>query len=464
MVLYQEVLTENADDFDANLGLFYALVETEQIDLAITHIDQYAARLPERRHLDGQYNEERLSADITADRARLYADRLQEGEERIKQRLTTVPFNTEARQSMASLALARGWTRQGERMLRRVQGADPNNPSIYADLAETQLNLQRWTEAKSNLEHAIALDAESVATLRAVQTFKLHDRYELSIESTFGKGKNSEFLGTRDGAIDSFLYSRPIADSWRFFAHQYTTLADLSSGKTDWIRYGAGAEWRWNDWRIAAETNTGSEQKAGFSATARWQANDDWTLYGTAESVSNQIPLQAVADGVYANLLSLGIDWRANESRKIAFGAAGSDFSDGNQRTAISASWFERWYSQPRWMIETTLGADATHNTLDSSVSYFNPSHAQSLWLNVAIENMPWRQYTRSFRQRLALTGGMYWQANYETLPIKAIEYQHRWELDRDLSIRYSIGHSLRPYDGDVEGRTFATLGLLWLF
>ncbi len=108
LVLYQRAVYANPDDFDANLGLFYALVETEQLDAATEHIDRYAARLPERRHLDGRYNGERLSSDITADRVRLFADRLVEAQERIDARHDAIPYNSEARQSSASLALARG--------------------------------------------------------------------------------------------------------------------------------------------------------------------------------------------------------------------------------------------------------------------------------------------------------------------------------------------------------------------
>ncbi len=54
--LYFEVVSANQDDFDANLGLFYALVESEELDAATQHIDTFAARLPERRNRDGKYN------------------------------------------------------------------------------------------------------------------------------------------------------------------------------------------------------------------------------------------------------------------------------------------------------------------------------------------------------------------------------------------------------------------------
>ena len=115
-------------------------------------------------------------------------------------------------------------------------------------------------------------------------------------------------------------------------------------------------------------------------------------------------------------------------------------------------------------MFETTLGADASRNSLDTSVNYFNPKSDRSLWLTAAVENLTWRNYDHSFRQRLAITGGSYWQEYYGSGAIEAIEYTHRWELDRDLSLRYGIGRLLRPYDGEREGRTFANLVLLWRF
>ena len=462
--IYGRVVAADPDDFDANLGLFFALVETEQLDAATEHIDRYAARLPERRHLDGRYNGERLSADITADRVRIFADRLAEAQTRIDARHAAIPYNSEARQSAASLALARGWPRQGDEMLRRTIGSDPINPALYADLAENRLTLQDWPAARTALDQATELDPENGAVHRARRSFELYDNYELYVEAGYGQGQDVNYFGSRDWSIDSFLYSRPIAENWRVFAHNYSASADFYGENQTWIRSGAGAEWRHLGWRLTGEVNGGSGVKAGATGTVRWKPDDFWTFYGAAESVTNQIPLRAVADGIYASRVSLGTAWQQNESRKLALGVFSSDFSDGNLRTGINASWFQRWASGPKWMFETTLGADASRNSLDTSVNYFNPKSDRSLWLTAAVENLTWRSYDHSFRQRLALTGGTYWQEGYASGAIEAIEYGHRWELDRDLSLRYGIGRLLRPYDGEREGRTFGNLVLLWRF
>ena len=466
VALYQEVVAATPDDFDANLGLYYALVDAEQIDAATAHIDQYATRLPIRRHLDGKYNSERLSVDVTSDQARTYADRLKQAEARIDSRAMAIPFNSEVRQSSASLAMARGWPRLGHQRLQQVLASDPQNPSIHSDLSENSLTLQDWSAARTELKTAQAIDPDHGGVKRATRSMSLHDRHELSVESGFGRGQDSGYLGNRDWSVESYLYSKPLAENWRAFAHNYTSSADFDNSKTTFTRTGAGAEWRHLDWRLTGEVNGGSSVKPGVTGTATWKPSDFWAVYASGESVTNQIPVRAVRDGVNASRLSLGADWRANESRKLASGIASTDFSDGNQRTALNLSWFERWSSGPKWMFETTLGADASHNTLQQGASYFNPRNDRSLWLTGAIENLLWRNYDYSLRQRLALTGGRYWQLEKDFAPenMGAIEYGHRWELDRDLSLRYSIGRSLRPYDGVREGRNFGTLGLLWRF
>ena len=326
LVLYQRVVDANPDDFDANLGLFYALVETEQLDAATEHIDRYAARLPERRHLDGRYNGERLSADITADRVRLFADRLAEAQDRIDTRHDAIPYNSEARQSAASLALARGWPRQGDEMLRRTLGSDPINPALHADLSENHLTLQDWSAARAALDYAAGLDADNGAVRRASRSYELYDSYELYVEAGYGEGQEVNYFGSRDWSIDSFLYSRPIAENWRVFAHNYSASADFYGENQTWIRTGAGAEWRRLGWRLTGEVNGGSGVKAGATGTVRWKPDDTWTFYGAAESVTNQIPLRAVADGIYASRISVGADWRQHESRKLVLGGYSSDF------------------------------------------------------------------------------------------------------------------------------------------
>jgi biofilm PGA synthesis protein PgaA len=465
IALYRQVITENPENFEANLGLFFALSDADRLTEALQHIDAFANGLPVRRHRDGKYNGERLSAEITTDLARIYSDQLAEAETRLAEKIAQAPFNNELRQAQASLALARGWFQQGREWLRRAEGSDPGNPAIQAELSEASLGLQDWSGAKEFLSRGRALDAMHGAVRRAATSVELYDRHELYIDAGYGKG-SSGTLGDRDWHIDTWLYSRPQAERWRLFFHSYRSLSHFDGDKTLWDRKGLGVEWRWLEWRFTAEMNGGSDEAAGLSTTARWKPNDYWSIYSSFENRTNDIPLKAVRDGVHARKVSFGVDWRAHESRKLSLGLVSSDFSDGNQRSALNLSWQERWLSGPRWSIETTLGADTSRNTLDSGFSYFNPESDRSVWLSTSADHLVWRAYEYAFRQKIAVTVGRYWQRE-DGIPagdMQAIEYSHRWELDRDLSLRYGIGRSLRPYDGVREGRTFGNLTLLWRF
>jgi biofilm PGA synthesis protein PgaA len=82
----------------------------------------------------------------------------------------------------------------------------------------------------------------------------------------------------------------------------------------------------------------------------------------------------------------------------------------------------------------------------------------------VAGEWTTWRSYENNFKQRLSVGAGRYWQQGYAAGPIWSVRYDHAWELDRRLALRYGIGRLLQPYDGVGTGRTFFSLTLDWRF
>ncbi|HLS55928.1 MAG TPA: tetratricopeptide repeat protein, partial [Zeimonas sp.] len=73
--LYREVLAVRPDDFEASLGLFFALVESELLDDALAHADALAERTPTWRS-PGRANPDAVTARTTPALGRLYGDRL----------------------------------------------------------------------------------------------------------------------------------------------------------------------------------------------------------------------------------------------------------------------------------------------------------------------------------------------------------------------------------------------------
>lgn len=392
--MYRQVLQDLPGDFDASLGLFYAQVESEQLVEALEFIDLFAASLPMRRHLDGKANGERWSALVVSDLARLYADMLPEAQRRIDQRLDATPFNGEARMAEASLHLARGWTRQAVNELRRNEGMDPASVGLHADLAEALLRTGNWEEARAQLLFTQSLDESHPRLCQVEQSFSLRDSHELFVDAGYGHSETENPLGSTDWSVDSWLYGRPLADKWRVFLHNHAASAEFYGETTDWVRTGLGLEWHAGDWLMRGEVNGGDFEDPGVLLSLRWQPDDFWGFIARVESQTNEIPLQAVLAGVTARRAVAGVDWRAHEARRIALEVAAVDFSDDNQRQSVIVSWFERWWSGPRWSMETTLGVDASTNSLGYDAVYFNPPDDHSLWLTAAVEYLGWTDIT----------------------------------------------------------------------
>jgi biofilm PGA synthesis protein PgaA len=135
------------------------------------------------------------------------------------------------------------------------------------------------------------------------------------------------------------------------------------------------------------------------------------------------------------------------------------DFSDGNDRDQWWVSWSERWLSEPRWRVESTASLGGSENSL-AGAPYFNPGSDLTASVELAGEWLNWRRYERQFRQRVALTLGRYAQEGFGSGSILGASYEHVWELDRRLYLRYGVGRSLRPYDGERTGRTVARVEL----
>jgi hypothetical protein len=188
-------------------------------------------------------------------------------------------------------------------------------------------------------------------------------------------------------------------------------------------------------------------------------------LSANVQSRTDDIPLRAVQNGIDADEEDIEATWHPNESFGIAVGATGMHFSDGNDRSRLLATWRQRWYSSARWRIETTLGAEASHNSRGIAASYFNPRDDHSLWIDAAANYLTWQSYGYRFSQRFEVSLGSYWQEpNYGQGTMTSVSYGQNWDLGPSLAIRYSIGRMVRPYDGVREPQFKVEAGLVWRF
>ena len=465
--LYREALATDPDNVDSQIGLFYALAESEEHDAALAQIERTLAATPQRIDAwsPATIRDNPAYARVRAARAMapLFANRVREAHWRLRALSREAPFHMGIRTDYASSMRARGWPRRAEQELRWVLAADPENSGALGERAGALLEMRDYRNARLALGSAQAVSAEDGRVARAARLLHVHDMRELVIDGTAGRSSGGPF-GTGDHVLDARLYSRPLSENYRAFAHLHSAQARFANGTGRLDRAGGGLEYRSPRWTATGELSHDlNDNNTGAAGSLAFTPNDHWTFAGTLATRANETPLQARLAGINAARASAEVTWRAHESRSAALSYAAMDFSDGNRRDIAQARWTERVIVGPVYKLEITGALYASSNTR-TGAPYFNPSRDLSPTLEFANEWIQWRRYTRAFRHRVAVTVGNYWQQGFGTGSVAGIRYEQEWTADDRLTLRYGLGRTQHPYDGVKTTRDFAYVSLNWRF
>jgi biofilm PGA synthesis protein PgaA len=466
--LYRAALAGDPDNLEWRIGLFYALAESEAHGEALDEIERAVALTPQSidQWSRQTVRENPAYARVLAARAMapLYANRPGEAWERLRDLAGQAPYNMEIRTDLASAMRARGWPRAAEEELRWILAADPDNSGALGERAGALLEMREYREAAAALALAQSVSAEDGRVVRAARFARVHGLRELVVDGTVGRSSGDGPAGARDHAVEARLYSSPLAENYRAFAHLFTAQARYAAGAAERSRGGIGLEYRSPLLVASGElSHAGSGLGAGASVALAFTPGDHWTLHGEADSSANETPLQATLAGVDARRVAGGVRWRAHESRRAALSHARMDFSDGNRRDTTQASWTERVVAGPVYRLELTGALYASANSL-AGAPYFNPSRDFSPTVEFANEWLQWRRYASAFRHRLVLALGSYWQQGFGSGALAGARYEQEWQADERLTLRYGIGRSLHPYDGVRTTHDYAYFSLNWRF
>ena len=465
--LYREALATDPTSLRTRLGLYYALAESEQHAEALALIEQVAASTPAYTDAwsTATIRENPDYARVMNDRgiAPLLANRPAEAERRLRELAGRAPFNMDIRTSFASSLRARGWPRGAEEELRWVLAAEPAHSGALGERAGALREMRDYESAATALSLAQATAPEDKRVMRAVRLAEVHEMRELVVNGVSG-GSSGGPSGTRDYALEAWLYSSPLAYRYRAFAHFYDAHARFANGTGRRERAGVGLEYRSPLVVAAGELSHGIDgSRTGASASVAITPNDFWTLRGKLDTSANEIPLQAFLAGVNARRALAEATWRESESRAASLSFDHFGFSDGNRRDVAQARWTERVIAGPVYKLEVTAGLYASRNTL-ANAAYFNPVRDFSPSLEFANEWLQWRRYTRAFRHRVVVSVGSYKQQGFGSGPVAGARYEQEWNADDRLAVRYGVGRTVHPYDGVQTARNYGYLSLNWKF
>jgi poly-beta-1,6 N-acetyl-D-glucosamine export porin PgaA len=454
---YEEVVAADPRNRDARVGRFFAEVEDEDFDAAFATIDGLAAegtpgkRQP--RETTPEPDADWLDAQILSAMARNYADMNAAAWEQLEPLAAGAPAVGYLRSNVGAVAAARGWPRRAEEEVRIASSLAPEDRGVQVALADSAMRRRQWPEARERIAALEALFPEDASVQRVVRDLQAHDMYELrmDVNGRWQSGGASQAPGPGASAA-ARLYSPPLAERWRAFADGGYYTAKPPEGRATRNIAGAGAEYRGIDYTVEAGAwqNWGTVSKGSVGVAATWLPDDHWSLSADAGTFVLDTPLRALLYGITANGAGATVGYAWHESTSFSANVRGLDFTDGNQRRSVRAVFAQRIVDRPRFDVTLRPEVYASRNSLENA-PYFNPSQDFAATLAVDVQHVIWREYERSFGQRVVASAGSYWQQGYGTGGIGGVLYEQAWRSDPRTEFRYGVEWNRRLYDGVPE-------------
>jgi len=458
-VLLEQAVKRYPDDLDAQYALYYAYLESGRYRKSLSHIDALAASLPGREWQPGSkewvWNADKLYAQTVAAQARAYVGRLDAAERELRLLMSQAPADSDVRNALAGVALWRGWPRQALAEYRVVLARDPENLGARTGVARVMLARGDTVGADSALE-SLSLyyrdDPQVKELLREAEVGKKRE-FWLGVN---GGSSSSLYQGSDEFGIETYYYDKPSRPGFRPFLFLLHSEADFSGLTATRNRLAAGLHYRKQDLVLRGSISDG-DGAPGVSFQGDWEFTDHWRVHLSADSFSNQTPLQAELSGVQAWSFSVGTEYRFHESRRLGLSAQYMGFDDGNRRKIFTAFGRQRLINKIRYQLEGGLTAYRQTNSEDDA-AYFNPSRQTTIELGLNNQWQTWRRYEKTMHQRLLVNVGTSSQRGFDTELTWRVGYEHHWSFSRLLSLSYGISRARPVYDGNRE---YTTRGFL---
>lgn len=453
---FRTAIRRDANDFNANVGLFYALSDLTEYDAAQTHISAFAARpLPP---------EQKFAAEIHAAWAHAFANRLSRAQTEFAALETRAPASAHIRNALGTVYLWRGWPRRAVDEHTLAAQADNTDIGASVGLAHAEIALGDFKSAGERVTLLTTLAPDVRAVKQASRALAVRELHELHIAS--GSSTKDRLSQGQSVSVDARLYSRPLGFQHRVFARTHYEQARFAEGRAYAKRLGVGIEST-----IARHARVEAEVQQEFFRRDRTSGaiggtldlNDFWRMHARFDSNSTDVPLQARLVDVSGRATQAGLRYRHDDRTSADVGAHTLAMSDTNTRRRGFFAARHKLIEGAFYQATAGIEIGASSNTLDNA-AYFNPQRDRSWQFVVANEWLGYRRYTRAFYQRLQFAGGRYAQHNFDSKGIASARYEHDWSFSDTASLRYGLGYAQRAFDGIVSKGPEASLDFNWKF
>jgi biofilm PGA synthesis protein PgaA len=452
--ILHELVEQQPDDVNSQLELFYARVDADQLAAAREQIDRVNERFSaasDRGDL--------VRIRVAGAMVRAYDEHPAQALAQLDRLLEEAPFSPDARTAHATVCYWRGWPRRARDEADAVLTVAPHNTDAHALRIQTDMALDDWAGARAALRSDSAdQDLTDRDRLELAQRLGWHDRPQVTIESGYGSGSQTNLATYQDWVVDSHVYSAPIEDRYRFFGHLRYAHTDVRPSTLERTWGGAGVEATHGALAGSLEL-AGVQGEPGAAAVLRgvWQPADGARLSAQGATSDPDTPARASINGIRERTLSLssGYDW--NESTGVGLDGGFGRFTDTNRQLNALLRASHRLTASSRFKLTWNAYVGYSHNTLSAArAPYFDPPRARSEESELRGEWLGRRDTTahRSLWHVITISFGNYQQAGFGAHSTWAARYEPRWSLSDHSELGLGIARSEHPYDGRPESRT----------
>ncbi len=461
VVVLEQAVAGMSDDFDSQLLLGYAYLESEDHERALAQIQALVDANEPWLHVEGaRYdypNWNRHVADTTLAMVLSYGDRLARAQQRLEELAAIAPNSADLQAKLGAIYSRRGWPQRALERQRMARTLEPRNLEARIGETESLLVLHRVDEARPMFAELLAgyPDHQHVQRLEEYWHKRLGSRW--IVRAARGRTENGAVstspLGSRDADYSFYLESPLLADRWRLTAHIAETWIDDAETRVHNTRGGAGLLYAHDRLQVAVEVSQPFDNfsnRTSLSLSGDWRFQDTLNAYAGLYRADPQASLQARRFGITADSVEFGLQWTPSELGQLGVSFKHWDYDDDNRREALGLAGERRLLTHPHFQLTAIGDAYASRGSLDDA-PYFNPSRDASWSAGLRAEHLVWRSYERDFRHRLTASAGQYWQEDFGTAGVPKLEYRHQWRFGMGRVLDYGVGWSRPVYDGERE-------------
>ena len=464
--VYETALADAPSDFQSSMGLFYAEIESEDFDAALTTIDGLAGR--EQPTVGTKANPDWLRAQIAATMARVYAGDTDDAQQRIEGLLAADPENPALLDAYGTVLEDRGEPMAAEQSFAKAQSIRPGDHDAAVGVANVAIDRGDRTAGYAATDELVDarisqdLDPDHPTALLRQREETL-ERPELKFSANQLFQAQRAPLGGDTFNLETQLFSAPIEDTYRLYAdYQFATVA-LPEGRVSDHHMAAGLEFTGKDFGATGEITEDLIPTAhiGGKAGVSWAPDDAWRLSLLAQVFSSDTPLRALRHEITADSATFHVNWRVDDMQSYSLSSELLTFSDTNFRSSIDLSSTQRLITAPHFSLDVIPELYASRNTFRNA-PYYNPLWDAEAAVGFDATQILYRRYELVWQHHMTLVPGIYWEHGVSPHPAATLVYEHRLKLGDTWSGGLGVKLARHPYDGVANDSVSVFADLDW--